>query len=143
MKISGKEGMINTTKKISALRQILAALEHFEKKNYECAITLAAAGEGQCKEKTTTHLFRLIRAKFSADETNAVINWLKHPSGPNAAEITEQEVVVTLTRAIQKFVGTYEEAHQKFKDFSAWCIAKGYTKKHFIEQAKPNTAAKA
>jgi hypothetical protein len=84
-----REGMINTTKKISALRQILAALEHFEKKNYECAITLAAVGEGQCKEKTTTHLFRLIRAKFGADETNAVINWLKHPSGPNAAEITE------------------------------------------------------
>jgi hypothetical protein len=77
---------------------------------------------GQCKEKTTTHLFRLIRAKFSADETNAVINWLKHPSGPNAAEITEQEVVVTLIRAIQKFGGTYEEAHQKFKDFSAWCL---------------------
>ncbi|MBB4370107.1 hypothetical protein GGD63_002900 [Bradyrhizobium sp. cir1] len=140
MKIAGQKGMINTTKKISALRQILAALEHFEKKDYECAITLAAAGEGQCKEKTTTHLFRLIRAKFSADETNAVINWLKHSSGPDGAEITELEVVTTLIRAIQKFVGTYEEAHQKFKDFSAWCMAKGYTNKHFIEQADPKAS---
>ena len=51
--------------------------------------------------------------------------------------------MVTLIRAIQKFVGAYEEAHQKFKDFSTWCIAKGYTKKDFIEQAKPNAAAKA
>jgi hypothetical protein len=47
---------------------ILAAIAHFVKKDYECAITLAAAGEGQVKEKTSNHLFRLIRAKFSADE---------------------------------------------------------------------------
>jgi len=66
--------MIKTDKKLSSLRQILAAIEHFEKKDYECAITLAAAGEGQVKETTTNHLFRLIRAKFSADETNGVIN---------------------------------------------------------------------
>lgn len=127
--------MIRTTKKISALRQILAAIEHNEKKNYECAITLAAAGEGQCKEKTTTHLFRLIRAKFSADETNAVINWLKHPSGPDGCEITEQEVVATIIRAIQKFVGTYEETHSKFQTFSEWSIQKGYTKKPLAVQA--------
>jgi hypothetical protein len=121
--------MIRTTKKLSALRQILAAIEHQEKKNYECAVTLAAAGEGQCKEeKSATHLFRLIRAKFSADETNAVINWLKHSSGPDGCEITEQEVVVTIIRAIQKFVGTYEETHVKFQNFGDWSIQKGYTK---------------
>jgi hypothetical protein len=127
--------MIRTTKKISALRQILGAIEHHEKKDYECAITLAAAGEGQCKEKSTTHLFRLIRAKFSADETNAVINWLKHSSGPDGCEITEQEVVITLIRAIQKFVGTYEETHAKFQAFSDWSIQKGYTKKPLAMQA--------
>ena len=31
--------MIKTTKKISALRQITAALDHFEKKDYECVLT--------------------------------------------------------------------------------------------------------
>jgi hypothetical protein len=60
------------------------------------------------KEKTTIHLFRLILKKFSSDEANAYIRWLKHPSGPDGAEITQQEVVITIIRAIQKYVGTYE-----------------------------------
>lgn len=128
--------MIKTDKKLSALRQILAAIEHFEKKDYECAITLAAAGEGQCKEATTTHLFKLIRAKFSADETNAVINWLKHPSGQHGCEITELEVVTTIIRGIQTFVGTYGTAHVKLQSFSEWCIQKGYTKKPLAEPKK-------
>ena len=126
--------MIKTDKKLSALRQILAAIEHFEKKDYECAITLAAAGEGQCKEATTAHLFKLIRAKFSADETNAVINWLKHPSGPHGCEITELEVVTTIIRGIQKFVGTYEITHVNFQSFGEWCMQKGYTKKPLTEK---------
>lgn len=96
----------------------------------------AAAGEGQCKEKTAAHLFKLIRAKFSADETNAVINWLKHPSGPHGCEITELEVVTTIIRGIQKFVGTYETTHVKFQSFSEWCMQKGYTKKPLAEAKK-------
>ena len=126
--------MIRTDKKLSSLRQILAGIEHFEKKDYECAITLAAAGEGQIKEKTTTHFFQLIRAKFSKEETNLVINWLKHSSGPAQAEITEQEVVVTIIRGIQKFVGTYETTHVKFEQFSEWAMQRGYTKRPLTEK---------
>jgi hypothetical protein len=33
--------MSKTTKQISAFRQISAAIDHFDKQNYECAITLA------------------------------------------------------------------------------------------------------
>jgi hypothetical protein len=127
--------MIKTNKQLSSRRQISAAIEHFEKKDYECAITLAAAGEGQIKEKTASHLFRLIRAKFSAVETNLFITWLKHPSGPDQAEITEQEVVVSIIRAIQKFVGTYEATHADFEKFSQWAMQKGYTKKPLTEKA--------
>jgi hypothetical protein len=126
--------MIKTSKKLSAQRQICAAIEHFEKKDYECAITLAGAAEGQVKEKTTSHLFRLIRAKFSSDEANACINWMKHSSGPDTAEISEQEVVVTIIRAIQKFVGTYEATHVAFEKFSKWAMQKGYTKKPLTEK---------
>jgi hypothetical protein len=125
---------MKTTKQQSAYKQLAAAIEHLHKKDYECAITLAGAAEGQVKEKTTTHLFRLIRAKFSADETNAYINWMKHSSGPDNAEIDEHEVVVTIIRAIQKYVGTYETAHPLFVTFSEWCIASGYTKKPIIEK---------
>jgi hypothetical protein len=121
--------MVKTTKKLSARRQTIAAIEHFHKKDYESAITLAGAAEGQIKEKTTTHLFRLIRQKFSGDEANAFINWMKHTSGPEEAEIEELEVVTTIIRAIQKYMGTYEESCPQFETFSEWCIASGYTKK--------------
>lgn len=127
--------MIRTTKQISAYRQIVAAIEHLHRKDYECAITLAGAAEGQIPEKTTTHLFRLILKKFSSDEANAYIHWLKHQSGPNGAEITEQEVVITIVRAIQKYVGAYETNHPHFETFSEWCIANRYTKKPLMEKA--------
>jgi hypothetical protein len=121
---------------LSAQRQICAAIEHFHKKDYECAITLADAAEGQVKEKTSNHLFRLIRKKFSSDETNAFITWMKHPSGLDRAEITEQEVVVTIIRAIQKFVGTYEATCVDFENFSQWATQKNYIKRPLTEKAQ-------
>jgi hypothetical protein len=127
--------MVKTTKQLSAYRQIVAAIEHLHKMDFECAITLAGAAEGQVKEKTSTHLFRVILKYFSSDEANAFIHWLKHPSGPDNAEIDELEVVTTIIRAIQKYVGAYETAHSLFLTFSEWCIANGYTKKSFLEQA--------
>jgi hypothetical protein len=36
---------VETTKKWASLRQIRAAIGHFELKQYECAMTLAGAGE--------------------------------------------------------------------------------------------------
>ena len=128
--------MSKTTKQVSAFRQISAAIDHFDKQNYECAITLAAAGEGQIVERSTGHLFRVIRAKFSGQAANQVITWLKHSSGPDEKEITEQEVVFTIIRGIQKYVGTYEVSHPKFETFSKWCMANGYTTKPLTEKAK-------
>jgi hypothetical protein len=109
-------------------------VDHFEKKDYECAITLAGAAEGQIKEKTLNHLFRLMRAKWPSDEANMFIHWMKHASGPENAEIEELEVVTTIIRAIQKYVGAYETMHPKFQTFSDWCVAKGYTKKPLGEK---------
>jgi hypothetical protein len=127
--------MVKTNKKLSARRQTIAAIEHLHKKDYECAITLAGAAEGQVKEKTITHLFRLILKRFSSDEANVFIHWMKHPSGPETAEIEELEVVITIIRAIQKYVGTLEETCPHFETFSEWCMANGYTKKPLTEKA--------
>jgi hypothetical protein len=132
----GVEAMTKTTKQVSSFRQIVAAIDHFHKRNYECAVTLAAAGEGQVKEATTTHFFRVIRSKFSATDANFVINWLKHSSGPDEIEITEQECVVTIVRGIQKYVGTYATMHPSFQTFSDWAIDKGYTKNQLAVKAK-------
>jgi len=66
----------------------------------------------------------------------AVVNWLKHTSCQHGCQITELEVVTTIIRGIQKFVGTYETTHVKFQSFSEWCIQKGYTKKPLAEPKK-------
>jgi len=128
--------MIKTTKKLSAKRQILAAIEHFHKKDYECAITLAGAGENQIKEKTTNHFFRIMRLRFSGDEANMFYNWMKHSSGPDGAEINELEVVTMIIRGIQKYVGTYEETCPAFEEFSRWCLDKKYIKTPLTQQKK-------
>ncbi len=125
---------VETTKQKAAMRQACAAIAHFHKGNFECAITLAGAAEGQVPSSDPLYLFKLIRQKFSGDETNVYINWMKHSSGPDAATITEQEVVVTIIRAIQKFVAAYEAGCNDFNDFSAWCIEHGYTKQPLMER---------
>jgi len=117
------------------MRQACAAIAHFHKGEYECAITLAGAAEGQVPSSDPLYFFKLIRRKFSGDETNLYINWMKHGSGPDTATISEQEVVVTIIRAIQKFVAAYEASCKEFNDFSDWCINNGYTKTLLVEKA--------
>jgi hypothetical protein len=127
---------VRTSKKKSAKRQIIAAIGHFHNGAYDIAITLAGAGENQVEEKTTTHLFKLIRAKFSKDETNKVYNWMKHPSGDQTITIDELEPVTMIIRAIQKYVGTYQETCPSFEEFSQWCMDRGYTKGPLTEKAE-------
>jgi hypothetical protein len=53
------------TKKEAALRQIAAAIQHFENKEYECAITLARAAEGQlATEQESAHLFEKLKVRL-------------------------------------------------------------------------------
>jgi hypothetical protein len=97
---------------------------------------LPRLARGRSKRKPGTIYFDSYGKRFSAEETNLVVNWLKHASGPYNAEITEQEAVVTITRAIQKFVGSFEATHPDFEKFSEWAMQKGYTNKPMTEKAK-------
>ncbi len=117
-----------TTKKWASLRQIRAAIGHFELKQYECAMTLAGAGESILPENPLMHLFNVLKGKFSGKELNLFRNWLKHATGPDKMTIDELEVVVAIARAIQKFVATFEETHADFEKFSKWAVEKGYIK---------------
>jgi hypothetical protein len=55
---------IETSKKLSALRQIRAAMGHFHLKQFECAITLAGAAEGQSETNALDHAFNVLKRKL-------------------------------------------------------------------------------
>src|SRR5579872_7452996 len=101
-------GDVETTKQLSSMRQIKAAIEHLHDNQLECAITLAAAAEGQLPETKVEYLFRLLRRLKPQEDFNVFINWLKHPTGPDKATISEFETVLIISRAIQKFVAVHE-----------------------------------
>jgi len=119
---------VETNKKWASPRQIRAAIGHFELKQYECAMTLAGAGESILSENPLMHLFNVLKRKFSGKQLNLFRNWLKHATGPDKITIDELEVVVAVARAIQKFVATYEERHGDFERFSEWVLDAGYIK---------------
>ncbi len=128
-------GSIETKKKWASLRQIRAAIGHFEMKQYECAMTLAGAGESILPDNPLMHLFNVLKGKFTGKELNLFRNWLKHATGPDKITIDELEVVVAISRAIQKFVATYEESHPDFQKFSDWAMGAGYITTPLIEKA--------
>lgn len=97
-------------------------------------MTLAGAGESILPENPLMHLFNVLKGRFSGKELNLFRNWLKHATGPNTMTIDELEVVVAISRAIQKFVATYEENHPEFEKFSDWAIQAGYIKTPLIEK---------
>src|SRR5437016_5969254 len=88
------------TRKISALRQIHAAIKLFREEEYESTITLALAG--QLPHVSAPYLYDRLKARVSADEVdmfNDVKNWLKHIRPPDEIEITDFDAAIALVRA--------------------------------------------
>jgi hypothetical protein len=56
------------------MRQRHAAIEHLHRVDFECAITLAAAGEGMLPP-TEEPYFRELAAKWRYED---IVNWLRH-----------------------------------------------------------------
>lgn len=102
------------------MRQIHEAIQHFHRGDWECAITLAAAGEGMLPDTDKPHfrqkaiaLEQQLPKENGGTRANAYINWLKHgtfktgaPRVENA-HITELEVIYTIWRGITKFQAVY------------------------------------
>ena len=131
-----EEVIVDTSKQLASLRQIIAAIDHLHKKELECAITLAGAAEGQLPEKRTDYLFRLLKKVFSHDDLNLVRDWLKHQSGPENAIISEFEAALMISRAIHKFVGVYQASHPKFEEFSKWAVDAGHLPRPLTTDAR-------
>jgi hypothetical protein len=124
---------VETTKQLSSMRQTKAAIEHLHKGQLECAITLVAAAEGQLPETKTEYLFRLLQRLKPQENFNLFITWLKHPTGPDTATISDFEAVLVIARAIQKFVAVYEASCTEFNAFSAWAVAQGHLPRSIVE----------
>ena len=124
---------IRTTKQLAALRQITAAIEHLYRRNSECAITLAAAAENLLPSTGDPHLFQALKeylpaAEFKELNVNRVVIWLKHYNldDPDPGTITEGDAVVTLQRAITKFIAAYHRTTQQMEDLFEWAGDKGH-----------------
>jgi hypothetical protein len=122
---------IETTKQLAALRQIHAAIEHFQKQEFECVITLAGAAEGLLPPTDAPHLFIGMKEGIAAEDLgpidlNLVINWLKHAKPPDAVTVTEVETVIVLQRAITKFIAVYRKISRQMDGFLGWAGDNGY-----------------
>jgi hypothetical protein len=108
-----------TTRKLSALRQIRAAIQNFEAGELECAITLAGAAEGQLPDTESPYLLKGLKdhTPFSIFDYNSAINWLKHAKEPDSTTITGHEAAIVLFRAITKFVAVYWQISQEMDAF--------------------------
>jgi hypothetical protein len=108
--------VIHTSKRLAAERQIHAAIAHFRAGDFECAISLCSAAEGQMPEPNkSTHLFGILKRAASErpaadgpkDDFNYVANWMKHGIGADEVEIEEWEITIWLNRAISKYRAIY------------------------------------
>ncbi|WP_018267564.1 hypothetical protein [Methylosinus sp. LW4] len=108
--------IVRTSKQLAAERQIHAAIAHFQNGEFECAISLCSAAEGQMPEpEEPTHFFAILK-KASAEnpppdgpkeDFNYAANWMKHGWGVQETEIEEWEVTFWLNRAISKYRAVY------------------------------------
>jgi hypothetical protein len=117
------------TKKEAAARQITAAIQHFNNKEYECAITLAGAAEGQLAAGNECgHLFaelmKRVPPEFKnekewADWLNATRDWLKHgaPQWGDDWNIQQQDAAIMILRSITKFQWTYQQGTKRMQEF--------------------------
>lgn len=125
---------IGTNIRFASTRQIHAAIYHMHQGHFECAITLAAAGEGILPDTDDPHFRQKVKAleqKLPKDNkgeirANAFINWLKHGRvAPNedqieGATIDRLEVIVTIWRAISKYIAVYGHSTPEMQTFAVW-----------------------
>jgi hypothetical protein len=136
-----------TTKKDAARRQILVAFKCLLEDEWECAITLAGAAEGQIREQengNTPGLFKLMkganfesRKKYKSERdyvafVNGVRYWLKHNSDQKDRFIYQFDAVTMVMRAMSKYFGVYGDNLEELKAFDEWRTERGYSFKSTV-----------
>jgi hypothetical protein len=126
---------IETTIRFASMRQIHGAICHLHRGDFECAITLAGAGEGILPDTDNPHFRQKVKALSASPEIKAeggatgpndYINWLKHGqierdgSRIENATIAELEMIAVIWRAITKFQATYYYRTSQMQNFAEW-----------------------
>ena len=124
---------IDTNVRVASMRQIHCAIEHLERGDYECAITLAHAGEGMLIEPDEPYLrhgikklskSEEIQAAGGATDPNDYSVWLKHGRfngvKMETATIPAEESVAFVCRAISKFKAVYDDLSPQMISFRKW-----------------------
>jgi hypothetical protein len=127
--VSMAKRVVQTSKQLSAERQIHAAITHFHTGDFECVITLCSAAEGQMPEPSQpAHLLRIIQRHAvehpafdgQNDDFNYVATWMKHGSGNDVVEIDEWQAVFWLNRAISKYRAVYGMGTMEMAGLFPW-----------------------
>ncbi len=124
------------TKKEAVRRQIEVAIRIFYEGEYESAITLACAAEGQMEGTEHPHLFTVLNERMPksfatpkqwATFLNETRDWLKHPTFhlEESRGIAEFEAWVMLVRAVTKYYAVFLEENDIMSDFEEWGKVRG------------------
>jgi len=124
---------IDTHIRLASMRQINRAIDHCYNGEYECAITLAHAGEGMLPEPEKPYLRHKIKKMSKSDEIQAaggatnpndISVWLKHGTfngvRTEEATIPAEESVAFVCRAISKFEAVYNDLSPQMTSFRKW-----------------------
>jgi hypothetical protein len=126
---------IDTHTQLASMRQIHSAIEHLQRGDYECAITLASAAENMLIEPDEPYLRQKvkelsqkedIKAAGGATEPNDFATWLKHGTyngvkTKNAiVTIPAEEGVAWVCRAISKYQAVYNDLSPQMQSFRDW-----------------------
>jgi hypothetical protein len=114
----GNPTQIETSIRVASMRQIHAAIDHLHRGDFECAMTLATAGEGMLPAIENPDLFLKTMARIPMPASSAearvseIVDWLAHGiSGDGTrielVQISEREMIVTIFRAISRFEPVY------------------------------------
>jgi hypothetical protein len=116
------------TKKQSSLRQLHAAIEHLRNGDYECAVTLAGAAEGQLSGRVDIDFWQIVKVvafqeiadrKAAIAELNETRDWLKHPTShlKDYRYIHADDAWIACLRAAMQFVSVFRQQSSKMDAF--------------------------
>ena len=126
------------SKKDAARLQILTACTLLFEGNWECAMTLAGAAEGQIPETKNaivpdifTRIKSVLGKNYASEREhvsfeNSERDWLKHNSDQSNKLIYEFKAFMMVARAASKYWSVYRDNSEDIQALNKWLIEQNY-----------------